>query len=364
MSDPRRNFTSASAALADSLCPGRHRAQMGIPETRSVDAELGNRIHAALAAGKSDGLSLEETETFDACQKIEAKLVAQFFPGQTPKAFREQRFWVKLTGPDNNVIEHSGQPDVVYRLNDRLLILEYKTLAGDVPESSKNLQLRDQAVLSVGHFVTIKSVGVAVIQPLVTHSPELTLYEGPDLARAANEMAQRVLASNDSKAKRVPGAVQCKYCRAKPVCLEYQKWAGQMTPAPRSLLDVPVEQWTGEQCALFLDNVGIAQDWLDNAKHAIRERVIANPKAVPGWTLRAGASREIITDPQACFDRFSALGGSIKQFMATVSVGKGKLKEQVHEVTGAKGQSLDKVLKVLMEGIAETKINAPSLVKA
>jgi hypothetical protein len=362
--DPRGEWTSASDALADSLCQGRKRAQRGIPSVQTDDSRFGNRIHAALACGKADGLTLEEREVFDACQKIELRLVGQFFGSPAAvKTFREQRFWLKLTSPSNNIIQHSGQPDVVYRLNDRLLILEYKTLAGDVPESSKNLQLRDQAVLSVGHFVTIHSVGVAVIQPLVTHTPEWTIYEPADLTRAANEMAARVIASNDLNAKRTPGTVQCKYCRAKAVCLEYQLWAGQMTPAPRSLLDVPVAQWTGEQCALFLENAGIAQAWLDDAKDAVKERVKLDPAAVPGWGLKAGATKETIVDPQACFDRFSALGGSIQQFMQTVSVGKTKLKEAVNEVTGAKGQALDKAIRALTDGIVQVKQNEPSLVK-
>jgi hypothetical protein len=46
-----------------------------------------------------------------------------------------------------------------------------------------------------------------------------------------------------------------------------------------------------------------------------------------------------------------------------VSVGKGKLKEAIHEVTAAKGQQLEKAVKALTEGISEQKQNAASLVK-
>jgi hypothetical protein len=322
-----------------------------------------------LAKGDPKGLSLEETDTFDSCRKIEAKLVGQGFGSEVkPLVIREQRLWMTLTRGDQTIM-HSGQPDAVYRVGPKLMILEYKTLTGEVPESSQNLQLRDQAVLAVAAFgaqkVIITEVAVAVIQPLVTHSPEVCVYEAEDLTRAAKEMAARVIASNTPGAKRVPGAMQCKYCRAAVAgkCPEYQAWATSMVPAPRSILDVPVAQWTGEQCALFLDNAGIAQKWLDGCNEAIKARVKADANAVPGWGFKPGAVLTPITDPQACFDRFAALGGKLEQFLKTVEVGKGKLKEQLNTVTGARGQALDKAVKALCEGIVESKQNAPSLVK-
>lgn len=382
--DPRHGSTSASSAGADALCAGRHQAQAGLPEVQTENAAAGTRIHAALATGDPKGLSLEETEMFDSCRKVEAKLVTQGFGVDAkPLVIREQRLWMTLTRGDQK-IAHSGQPDVVYRVGPKLMILDFKTGPSEVAESSTNHQLRDLSVLAVASFgaqkviitevavawfgaqkAIITEVAVAVIQPLVTYSPEVCVYEAEDLTRAAKEMAARVIASNTPGAKRAPGAMQCKYCRAAVAgkCPEYQAWATSMVPAPRSILDVPVAQWTGGQCALFLDNAGIAQKWLDGCNEAIKARVKADANAVPGWGFKPGAVLTPITDPQACFDRFAALGGKLEQFLKTVEVGKGKLKEQLNIVTGARGQALDKAVKALCEGIVESKQNAPSLVK-
>jgi hypothetical protein len=376
--DPiRQGWTSASNSEADTACPGRHIAQRGLPETESADASFGSLIHQALADSGDRSvmtkLTLEQREIFDACRDIEKKLALQYFgddpqtvggKGQGIRVYRHRRFWLKLTNKEGKgIFQHSGEVDVCYQAGSRLLVLDYKCLAGDKTDSPKNGQLRDLAVLAAGEIPETQEVAVAIVQPLVSHSPELCLYGPDDLKRAAIELYGRIVKSNDPKSPRVAGVIQCAYCLAKPNCREYQAWASQMVPAPRSILDVPVAQWTGEQCAIFLDHASVAQRWLDDCKDAVKARVEADPAAVPGWTLKPGAIKETITDPQACFDRFSALGGNISQFMGTVSVRKGKLKEAIHAVTAAKGQQLDKAVKALTEGITEQKQNAPSLVK-
>src|SRR5438876_12299565 len=111
--DPeRRDDTSASNALNDALCPGRFFAQEGLPDTKSEWSETGSRIHAALAVGSADGLTLAESETFEACRKIEAKVLEQFFGAEIAKlkVWREQRYWVPFKDGDLEW-EHSGKCD-------------------------------------------------------------------------------------------------------------------------------------------------------------------------------------------------------------------------------------------------------------
>lgn len=366
--DDRGSWTSASNAYADSLCPGRHLAQAGLPDIVRDYAESGSRIHAALASGDASALSLAERETFDACKEIEAQKLKEFFGDAEVKSYREggefDRYYVRIPRSDNQqgFYEHSGKPDVVHRTANRALICEYKTLAGDVPESSKNLQLRDQQCLVRGKFMIQGEIGVVVIQPLVTRNPDICVYTVDDTMQATMEMFDRVRASNNPKSLRVAGEVQCKFCKAKLHCLEYQKWASAMVPA-LAKLEVAVADWTAEQCASFLMNEGVARQWLEETKDAIKSRVKADPNAVPGWTLKDGATREIITDAQECHARFLALGGTPEQFLKTVSVGKTALKEVLAQATGLKGIALVNKIKQLTDGIVERKQNAPSIVK-
>ena len=366
--DPRKGATSASNASADAACPGRHLAQAGLTDSGGEWAESGRKIHAALAGTAGHefdtiNLSLEEREVFDACRSIEQKLVLQYFGDKAPpmRVFREQRYWARFA-KDGKQYEHSGQADVVFRAGTKAMIADYKTLAGDLPESPKNMQLRDLGVLVKGNLVPTDEVAVVIIQPFVTHSPTLCVYTKDDLAKAEREMFERVIASNNPLTNRVAGELQCKYCKAKSICVEYQKWAAQIAPpAILSILDVPMASWTADQCGQAASALSPCQKFLDELKDMLKQRLEKDPASVPGWTLEPGKVRETIKDPQGVFDRFVQLGGKIEQFMGCVSVGKAKLKEALNQVTGAKGASLDKAVKTITDGFVESSQTAPSL---
>lgn len=368
--DERRGCTSASNAQADALCSGRHLAQKGLPDQQSEDAAFGDVIHKALADSgditKLNALTLEQREVFDQCREIEKKLIAQFLPeageNNDPKnrirIFREKRLWVMVDGK----WEHSAKPDMVARCGPRGLVVEYKSLPGDVPDSPLNLQLRDQVVLASGTYL-LNEIAVAIIQPLVTMTPQVTVYTADHIKQAESQMFERVRRSNDPKSLRVAGEVQCKFCKAKRQCPEYQTFAGGSVPAMLSILDVPIAQWTPEQRAVFCDRLSVAQKWLDDAKEFVKEGLSRDPNFCPGWALRPGNKRETIKDPQAVFDRFATIGGTVQQFMKTVTVRKEALREAVNALTGAKGKSLDAAITTLTDGLVDVKHNAPSLSK-
>lgn len=367
--DSRRGCTSASNAHADLLCPARHLAQKPYPDTRSKDAEFGDAIHKALASNGREGstdaannLTQEQRDIFDRCRDIEKRLMLQYLPEaskETPmRVFREKRLWVMVDGK----WEHSAKPDVVARCGPRGLIFEYKTLPGDVPDSPENLQLRDQAVLASGTYL-LSEVTVAVIQPLVTMNPVVTTYNSDNLKQAEAELFARVRKSNDPNSKRVAGEIQCKFCKARRECQEYQQFSGGSLPVMLTILDVPVTQWSPEQRAIFCDRLAVAQKWLDETKDFMKEGLEKDPEFVPGWYLRPGNVRESITEPQTVFERFSVIGGNVSQFMKAVSVQKGKLREAVASVTGAKGRALDKAMEALTNGLTHSATNAPSLCK-
>ncbi len=372
--DPRKGGTSASNAYPDLLCMGRHNAQKDLPEKPSDDADFGKRIHDALSQNGRDGqdlpaLTLSEREVFDQCREIEKKALSQFFDSQVVDAvgnrvFREQRYWVKVpSGLNAQSFDHSGQADVVHRRGKRALILDYKTMPGSVAESPSNLQLRDLAVLVCG-ALGLEEIGTAIVQPSVTRDPPICVYSRDTLLRAQDEMFERVRQSNRPDAPRIPGEVQCKYCKAARdgKCMEYQRWAGGIVLAASPLIDILPESWTPEQEALFLDKEASARKWLDKCYDFILQKSVKSG-APPGYAVKDGNIRETITDPQAVFNRFVEIGGKAEGFMPCVTVGKGKLKDAVGQVTGLKGANLAKQLGDLLKGCVEEKQNAPSLMK-
>lgn len=375
--DERRGATSASNAEADLRCPGRHLAQRGKPHLETRDAAFGRKIHAALATRNPDGLTLDERDIYESCMAIEAKKLREFFGQNVPssefRSWAEQRFWIQFQAqvppahpsqkPGVIVLEHSAKPDRVYRVGSApLLIIEYKTLAGDVAESPRNLQLRDQAIVCRGHFLADEA-GVLVIQPLVTHDPQICLYGKADLERGEAELFARVVASNDPRSVRVPGEPQCKFCLAKRDCLEYQRWAGAMVPTMLTLLDVAVVDWTPEQRAIFCDRFDVAQKWLNDCWQAMEEGAAKDPAFVPGYALFPGNERREINNPQAVFERFLKLGGTAEAFLSAVKVTQTRLKEKLSDITSLKGKKLEEKFKGLIDGHVTLSQNKSSLKK-
>lgn len=368
--DERRGCTSASNAAADQACPGRHLAQKGFARVETDESRFGDRVHAALATGKTEGLSFTEKDTVERCLEIERKKLVEFFGEDAPNAtaMREDptdpersRLWTNVKGANGSQYEHSCRADVIYRYQERALIFEYKTLAGDVPDSPRNLQLRDQQCIVRGNLLLTGDIGVCVIQPLIESDPPICVYSMADSKKATEQMFSRIVASNLPNAPRAAGQLQCQHCLAKPRCTQYLQWAGTLVPAMNVVLEVPVEEWTVEQRVAAANALKPAQELLDLIKEFLKKGLETNQQFVPGYYLKPGNKVEKITDPQGVFDGFTKLGGTVDQFMKSVTIGKEKLKEQLSELTGAKGKALDKALRSITDGKVEVRQNAPSL---
>jgi hypothetical protein len=346
-------------------------------EPKGEWAATGTRIHEALATEKSPvTLTLEERETFDACREVEAKVVSQFFGNGKVDYYptncsvkRHERYWMKFTDPKTmKVMEHSGEADVVFRSGTKALILDYKVLNGDVAESPKNMQLRDLACLVYGNVPLLDSIGVAIVQPLVTRSPEICGYSPADLNRANVDMCERVIASNTPGAVLTPGEVQCKYCKARKVCAPHAQWVGSLIPAisdQPGILSTPMALWTPEQRAKAADLVGPVERKLGEIWDFLKAGQTADPNFIPGWKMQPGNIQQVVKDDaiQTLFDRFTAVGGTLPNFFKCLKVVKGKFNEQTADATSAKGKALKAAVETLLDGLTEEKQNSPSLVK-
>lgn len=334
-------------------------AQKGIPDTTSQDAAFGNAIHIALAKGSSEGLTAQQEDIYESFLAIEKKLLVQFFgpevEGMNPKPVCEKRYWAKW--PDG--LQHSGQLDRVHRKGSRALIIECKSLVGEIPESPKNMQLRDQAALfDIGNAL-LTEVGVAVIQPLATHSPELCIYNREHLMRAREEMYKRVAASNQPNAPRTASAIQCKFCKFKPQCPEYQAWAGSQLPVAKSLVDVPMASWTPDQRKQFADGFDSAQKWLNNAWDFLEQLAKADPNAVPGYIMKPNTPRAKIVNLQSVFDRAAKHGVPLADFLKSASISKEALTEMTRTASKLKGKGLTAaIVEIIGSDVEKSEVKA------
>jgi hypothetical protein len=354
----RGEHTSASNAPADELCQGRHLAQRGLPDLDTEDSQFGTQIHTALKNGDPAGLDPDQLSIYEGCVEIADRLIADKFGSALPVRVKERRFWWKSS---DGKIQHSGQVDLLVTGKPATgLLIEYKTLPGDVAGAATNQQLRDQVAMVAGSM-GLQEIDVAVVQPLVTYNPDLCRYDRMAIVRAQNEMAQRVRNSNNPLAPRVAGPVQCKFCKARFTCKEYHAWVSVSAPASMSSLTIPVSEWTPSQRALFCERMPTAMKWLEECKHQLKELLKADPNAVPGWKVGTGRRLSTIINPTELHNRFLAAGGSTDQFMQCVEIAKGKFETQLRAVTALKGKALNAKKEEILAGIIEEKLGEGSL---
>jgi hypothetical protein len=334
-----------------------------LPDIATEDAAFGTQIHDALAKQDSSGLDGEQLKIYEQCVEMVEKLTEQFFGPEANdlKRWVEQRFWVKIKGQ----WEHSGKPDLVLRSPTKALAIEYKTLPGEVGGVAENAQLRDQIVFAGRHLLA-DVVGGAIVQPLVTMSPSIVLYDKDSIAKAEAEMFARVEASNTPDAPRVAGESQCKFCKARHECKEHQRLVAVSVPAlpMHELALVSVKDWTPEQRAQFCEAMPIATKWIEEVKKQIKASLTENPESVPGYKLEPGDMMRPISDPEALHQRFVAAGGNSADFLKCVEVGKGDFEKAVRAATGLKGKGLKAKMDELLSGLTEDKQKDASIAKA
>ena len=357
MSDEREGRPSASGMERLALCPGSWNASKGIPETSSKYAEQGNRIHSLIAGEQVENPTTEELDVAAQCERLAGIIVLQHMARpmeDCTEVWRENRIWTK----SGNEPLWSGKPDLVVIYGKRAVIIDFKTGRGEVEHAANNKQLRALAVLIDGCFDgKLENVLVAIVQPLASQSMSLCDYTKADLDLAKVEVENTIEAALLPDAKRVAGEAQCKYCPAKSRCPE----------ANGVLIEIAnvqpiVTMLSSVELGDLLDKCKLAENVVDALREEAKNR-LEEGVAVEGWELKAGATRETITSPEAVFFRFSEKGGNIEQFMTAISVNKAKLSDAYKGVTGTKGKELEVLLDILLAGCTESKTNSPSLVK-
>ena len=364
--DERGNLPSASAASRYAACLGSYDLERQVAEVESSgDAQIGNRIHAALAFEPVSNLTTDETWIIDRCREQELELVKQTFGELETNCFREKRLW-SLTQDGERL--WSGKPDVIYTANDEGmlygLIVDYKSGRGSVENAAENLQLRCLvALLDESWGFTMDRITVAIIQPLAG-PPSVAVYESSDIHSAILESNGLMKEVQKVGQPRTPSESACKYCKGKQYCPEARELAvtPPVTNAPAGITpDAIASTLTNSTLATFLDRAAQAEAVIEACRAEARRR-LGDGDAIEGWTLKEGSVRESITDSEKVASRFLELG-TYEQLAPAITLNKTKLKEAIKTATGFKGQQLTAKLDALLDGCTESKAGQPTLTR-
>jgi hypothetical protein len=247
---------------------------------------------------KVEGSAGDDLDLITRMVKARNDLVRIIFPYCTDgfDAVRfEDRLWVR--DREWNLV-CSGQLDYVLVWQNRILIIDWKSGRGDVEQAAGNPQLRVQAVCAYQEFAdsilerySEIEIAVAIVQPYSSSQGAFThaLYEGRNVlkyaeAKVIHDGRLTVLEGQP----RIPGLVQCKYCRFSRDCPEASALAALIPAKAASGTDWMDRPVTADELNLYK----LAEKIIEARKGKARVQLEADPESIPGYVLKETAGRK------------------------------------------------------------------------
>lgn len=350
MDNGRLDLPSGSYAQRDQLCPGAFQACKGLPDEDSEAAAFGRAVDRAMS-GDMTGLTDDQKETAEQALEIEAKILERWKEVTGIKEANLHRQLRLYDDPSKTDPTTSGQLDALWVKKPFGLLADTKSLFGAIPDATKNLQLRHYAVLAKLNF-GLEKVTVFINQPKVTRNPVVVEYDRESLRQAEAEMNWRVARSMKPDGERIPGELQCKFCRAKgtPRCPESSQALLTFTQQRASYeLLSPVEKSQLYDVCMQVEQ--LAKVYLGKIKEELKNGV-----QIPGLGLSKGKTLNPITDVQQFWERLHSKHSiTVQEFVGLCGVGKEEAKAIVREKSGLKGKELDAEFAELCKGLTTPK---------
>ena len=355
MTDERKGKPSASGMSRLTDCAGSWNLESTLPEQEPNQyMQLGTDVHAVLAGTKEyDELTEEGQEIATRCLSDFSTLIAQLDLGERTTEVLEQRFWY------NDAF--SGAIDRIDFFGDVAVVTDYKTGRSSQGKASENQQLKAYAVLVKYHYPELKTIYVAVIQPLAGGTT-IAEYNEQELEAATTEILGIVSASLDPDAPRTPSPDACKWCRAKSICPDAY---GQATAAKthlQVLSGVAVATLSNEELASIDSKADIVEDFIEEIRKEIKQRLMAGQQ-ITGRKLGKGrTTRSVSSDSAAVVSALSSIL-SQQDVMACAKISITGLEKAVAKAKGIKSKEAKEILDQNLGWLIETKEGEPTLIR-
>jgi CRISPR/Cas system-associated exonuclease Cas4 (RecB family) len=316
--------------------------------------QLGTDIHSVLAGTKEfDELTEDGQKIATRCLSDFSTLIAQLDLGERTAEVLEQRFWYNDA--------YSGAIDRIDFFGDVAVVTDYKTGRTAQGKASENQQLKAYSVLVKHHYPELKTIYVAIIQPLAGGTT-IAEYNEAELEAATKEILGIVSASLDPDAPRTPSLNACKWCKAKSICPDAY---GQATAAKTHLQvvsGVAIATLSNEELASIDSKADIVEDFIEEIRKEIKLRLMAGQQ-IAGRKLGKGrTTRSVSPDSAAVVSALSDIL-SPSDVMACAKISVTSLEKAVAKVKGVKGREAKEALDAALGWLLETKEGEPTLIR-
>lgn len=364
--DERLGLESASSAYRRRRCAGsanlvRALTQAGkLPLAPSADALSGTRVHQAWCGLKVPELAPREAETLSSLQRMESMLVTDWAAGaEVALIGREQRLWLH----EGLEPVHSGAFDVAYGTVGkpaRMLIIDGKTLFGEVTPAEENDQLRELVGLARANFSRCQEFTVAILQPWVSARPSVAFYDATEAELALRELRRTIKDNADPDAPRTAG-VWCSKCPAFEFCDQSRALSVRTSDLAKAINDGSLALPSGPEAAQLLEATKVAQKYLEAITERYKALLASDPLLVPGWGLRHGRVREITDVAKAA--QIAPEFMSLDEFNSALSVSVSALQELCAQGSGLRGRALEDLFNRRFAPVIRYKPTGPMLVR-
>jgi len=350
--DERNGKPSCSGMSRLSLCAGSWNLESTLPPQEANEyMQLGTDVHAVLADQKPfEELSEEGQEIATRCLSAFSDMIRQLDLGERNDEVIEQRFWYDDL--------FSGAIDRVDFFGDYAVVTDYKTGRTAQSRASDNKQLMSYAVLVKKYYPNLKTIYVAIIQPL-TGGTTIAEYNEQDLIAAEKEILGIVRASLKHDAPRNPSPDACKWCRAKSICPDAYGNAQAATTNLQVASSVSLSTLSDQEIASLDQKAQIVEDFIDEIRNELKKRLMSGSQ-IAGYSLSKGRTSRNVTDTTAAI---SALSGVLEQsdILACAKLSISSLEKAYAKAKGIKQKDAKEALDQTLGWIIDTKESEPSI---
>ena len=220
-----------------------------------------------------------------------------------------------------------GSTDLLGRIGDRAVVLDWKFGDGVIVDAEENPQLLFYAAAAMRTpevewvFKGAKEIECIIVQPPMVKRWVTTPARVQEFEQ---ELAYAVRLSTWPSPPMTSGD-HCRWCTAKPIC-------PQMTGAVERALKVQLADLPKEQIALQLQQAGVIEDYLKDLR-ALAQRMLENDQPVPGFKLVAKrGTRQWVDEEKATLHLVNSMSLPVEQVVEA----KLRSPAQIEKIVGKK----------------------------
>ena len=294
------NIVGGSTAKRVINCPGSVAlVQQMPPKPSNKYADEGTLLHDTIADVLSDkdagigtrayeGITLSQ-DLFDNKIAVAVALLDQVDPDKLMEYEVEQRVDFGAFLPDV-----FGSTDLIGRIGERAIVLDWKFGDGVFVEAEENPQLLFYAAAAMNSDATRWAFeGAQEVECIIIQPPMIKRWvTTPERVQMFKyELRSAVIAAQQPNAKLQHGD-HCRFCAAKPIC-------PKMTGAVDRAVKVQLDNISTETVGAYLKNADLLESWITDLR-ALALQLLEAGVAVPGHKLVAKrATRKWLDESKA-----------------------------------------------------------------